>query len=74
MDNKALHKEKRMIVDVYTKVVLTVIAIALTVIALNPWIAPTVVQASYHLESIVSAIQEDVSGIAAGMCFNDKIC
>ena len=55
-----------MIIDKYTKAIMTVIAVALFMIALNPWIAPTKAYAeltggdyqmlSNRLNSIASAI------------------
>jgi hypothetical protein len=44
--------------DIYMKVVLTVIALALVVIALNPWIAPKPVEAQ------VSVLGRDSSPVA----------
>ena len=46
----------------YTNVLLTVIAIALVIIALNPWIAPRLAQAA---DLYLMAIQSDVSRIAS---------
>lgn len=40
--------------DIYSKAVMTVIAIALSVIALNPWIAPTKVEAAAFLGCFLS--------------------
>ena len=48
-----------MIMDKYTKAIMTVIAVALFMIALNPWIAPTKAYAElegYHLNGIVSKL------------------
>jgi hypothetical protein len=36
--------------DFYTKAVLTIIAVALSIIALNPWIVPTRVEAATSQE------------------------
>ena len=62
-----------MVINIYTKIILTVIAIALIAIALNPWIAPRQAEASKH-ENIVVAILGVVSQIANGNCKNPKIC
>ena len=56
----------------YTNVLLTVIAIALVIIALNPWIAPRLAQAADDLylmliQSDVSRIASDVSRIRRNM-------
>ncbi len=56
----------------YTNVLLTVIAIALVIIALNPWIAPRLAQAADDLylmliQSDVSSIASDVSRIRRNM-------
>ena len=50
-----------MIIDFYTKTVLTMIAVALTVIALNPWITPKPARAD--TESWLSQIHSEVSFI-----------
>jgi hypothetical protein len=55
--------------------VLTIIAVALTVIALNRWIAPTGLEAAAtSQEGVVSAILATVIQIANGSCRNAKIC
>ena len=47
----ALDKGGIMIIDRYTKVVFTLIAISLFVISLNPWIAPTKAYAEWDHNS-----------------------
>jgi hypothetical protein len=61
-----------MLNDLYTRAVLTVITVALSIIALNPWIAPTKVEAQEtgFLAGILSAVTQ----IANGSCANAKIC
>jgi hypothetical protein len=68
-------KELPMLNDLYTKAVLTVIAVAPTVLALNPWIAPTRVEAAaVSQDGVVTAILATVTQIANGSCRNPKIC
>lgn len=62
-----------MVTDLYTKAVLTIIAVALALSALNPWLAPTRAEASKH-ENVVVAIFGTLSQIANGSCKNPKIC
>ena len=63
-----------MIIDRSTKLLLTAIAIALWMIALNPWLKPVPVAAqgesAYWLEHISAA----TGTIAMGTCRNAKIC
>jgi hypothetical protein len=62
-----------MVIDKYTKAVLTLIAISLFVISLNPWIAPT--KAYAELDSgDLSGIERYARGIYSGTCLNSKIC
>jgi hypothetical protein len=65
-------------IDRYTKIVLTVIAVALTMLALQPFYAPRPAQAdAHHLSGIyafVHNIDAYVQEIAQGICTNDKIC
>lgn len=61
-------------IDVYTKAVMTIIAIALSAIALNPWILPRLAMGSPGVEAAVNSIKSDVSSIAIGLCLNGKIC
>ncbi len=68
-----------MIIDFYTKTVLTMIAVALAVIALNPWVIPNPARAD--VESDMSSIASDVTSmrfhvdrIYNGLCLNDKLC
>ena len=65
-------------VDKYTKVVLTVIALALSVIALNPWleaVLPTYPQdyILMHIESAVDDINDNLRKIHMRLCLNPKI-
>jgi hypothetical protein len=61
--------------DFYTKAVLTIIAIALSMMSLNPSIAPQRVGApAASQEGVVSAILATVTQIANGSCRNTKIC
>jgi hypothetical protein len=72
--------------DKFTKSLLAAIAIALWMIAMNPWLRPTPVAAQEStdlskVESSLSSIQSDVSSmetdlkrIARGVCTNSKIC
>ena len=66
-------------VDKYTKVVLTVIALALSAIALNPWLE-TVLPAHpqdyilRHIESAVDDINDNLRKMHMGLCLNPKIC
>ena len=55
-----------MIVDKYTKVILTLIAISLFVISLNPWVAPTKAYAElsgYNLQGIEQGLKEITKAI-----------
>ena len=62
-----------MIIDKYTKAVLTLIAISLFVISLNPWIAPT--KAFAELDSYdLGNLERYARGIYGGTCTNSKIC
>ena len=63
-----------MFADLYTKAVLTVIAIALTIIAWNSWIAPQRVEAAASQDGVLTAIFAVVSQIANGNCQNTKTC
>jgi hypothetical protein len=64
-----------MLNDLYTKTVLTFIAVALSIIALNPWIAPTRVEAAAaSQDGVATAILAMVTQIANGSCPNTKIC
>lgn len=64
--------------DIYTKAVLTVIALALSVVALSPYFSPkTVVAAnaewrSSSIQTSIHSIGLDVSKIASGSCRNKK--
>jgi hypothetical protein len=69
-----------MIIDRYTKSVLTVIALGLLLNGLNPWIAPPKAYAELSssdlssIKSTLSSITSDVSAISNGHCSNLKIC
>jgi len=69
-----------MIIDRYTKAVLTLIAISLFVISLNPWIAPTKAYAELDridlssIEHYVRGIKSNLGSISGGVCVNSKIC
>ena len=58
-----------MVLDRYTKILLTVIAISLLLIAINPWIKPIIAEASYHdgtrvIESVLREIARAISSIS----------
>ena len=66
-------------IDTYTKSVLTVIAISLFLIGINPWVKPPVAHADaeFYLSSIsshVASIQNEVDSISTGLCLNGKLC
>ena len=69
-----------MVIDRYTKAVLTLIAISLFVISLNPWIVPTKAYAeldSSDLSGIQNSVHEielNLRNIGLGVCVNSKIC
>ena len=69
-----------MIIDRYTKAVLTLIAISLFVISLNPWIVPTKAYAELDssdlrgIQNSVRGIKSDLGSIYSGLCLNSKIC
>jgi len=68
-----------MVIGLYTKAILTTIAIALVIIALNPWLSPSSVQAQYeydfgNIASDVDKIEAHVRRIHRGSCTNSKIC
>ncbi len=58
-------------IDLYTKVVLTVIALALALLVVQPFLSPPPAQAQ---AVDVSQIENDVHRIARGLCLNSKIC
>lgn len=72
-ENNVRERKMFMAIDLYTKVVLTVIAIAVVIIALNPWLTPTSAEATYH-ESYVADIASHVGRISRGTCSNSRIC
>ena len=62
-------------IDRYTKIVLTVIAVSLSLLVLKPLYAPKPAHASdAAIESYLSEIEDEVSRISRGMCMNGKIC
>ena len=69
-----------MIIDRYTKAVLTLIAISLFVISLNPWIVPTKAYAELDssdlrgIQNSVRGIESNLRNIHGGVCINSKIC
>jgi hypothetical protein len=58
--------------DKLTKGILSAIAIALWIIAMNPWLHPVTVSAQDN--SDISSIDSHVRQIATGTCTNSKIC
>jgi hypothetical protein len=63
-----------MLNDFYTKAVLTIIPVALSIIALNPWTAPTKVEAASQEAGFLAGILSAVNQIANGSCQNTRIC
>lgn len=66
-------------IDKLTKNLLAAIAIALWVIALNPWMRPVPVAAQEktdlsQVESSLSTIESDLGRISRGTCTNSKVC
>jgi len=59
-------------VDIYTKSILTVIALALWALVLRPVYTPKTAEAAN--ERAVRQIQSDLNSIAFGICVNSKIC
>ena len=60
-----------MIIDKFTKAVMTLLAVSLFMIALNPWIAPTKAYAelsSYDMRGLVSAVNSISSAIGYINC------
>lgn len=60
-----------MTTDRTTKLLLALIAIALWMNALNPWLRP--ITASAQVEEL-SGIASEVRRISRGLCLNGKIC
>jgi hypothetical protein len=73
--------------DKLTKVILSAIAVALWIIAINPWLRPVPVSAQEEkidlrkIESSLSEIHDDTSSlmndfrrVARGVCTNPKLC
>ena len=58
--------------DRLTKALLAAIAVALWMIALNPWLRP--ITAGAQTDIYLQRIADDVSAIAGGVCLNPKIC
>lgn len=68
-----------MTTDKPTKMLLAAIAIALWLIALNPWLRPISVAAKgdvdlSNIESYLSSIDSHVGRISRGTCTNSTIC
>jgi len=73
-------------IDKLTKTLLSVIAIALWMIAMNPWVRPTPVLAQEKvdlsqvesslssIDSSVSSMKNDLGRIQRGTCTNSKVC
>jgi hypothetical protein len=66
-------------IDKLTRIILAAIAIALWVIAINPWLHPVPVAAQQRdwetsVESLLKSVQKDVARIQTGTCANSKIC
>lgn len=65
--------------DRTTKTLLALIALALFLNALNPWLRPTVAEAQSpdtlsRIEEIVGNIDENLEVIALGSCMNGNLC
>jgi hypothetical protein len=65
------------------KMLLALIAVALWIIALNPWLRPAPVAAAsaaqievydYRVVSTIRSIESYVTSIANGLCLNNKLC
>ena len=63
-------------IDTYTKAVLTVIAISLFLIGINPWVNPPVAHAEWgHFDQkALNKIGVHFEKIANGTCRNIKLC
>ena len=65
-------------IDLYTKVVLTVIAVALCVISVSrlPGARPAFAESVYlgHIHNNVAQINSRLDALSTGLCLNDKIC
>jgi len=63
-------------IDTYTKSVLTVIAISLFLIGINPWVKPPEAHAEWGMAefSELSNIEGHFRSIAYGTCRNRKLC
>lgn len=57
-------------IDLYTKAVLTVIAVALCAIAARPMLASP----AFASDSDVAKIADELRSISVGFCKNKKIC
>ncbi len=59
-----------------TKILLLLIALGLWFNALNPWVRPPVASAQYNpqIERSLAKIQEHVTKISQGDCWNKRIC
>ena len=71
-------------IDKSTKLLLAVIAVALWLIALNPWLQPVSVAAAQdfsmmetylaYIQTDVSSMKSDLGAIYDGICLNSTIC
>jgi len=61
-----------MIIDLYTKVILTIAAVSLLIIALSPWVKPIIAEA--NTGSIELELIQIAKAIEANCSFNSKIC
>ena len=66
-----------MIIDKFTKAVMTLLAVSLFMIALNPWIAPTKAYAEFTHEGLMllstnlDGIQSSISGLESAIGYID---
>ena len=61
-----------MIIDLYTKVILTIAAVSLLIIALSPWVKPIIAEA--NTGSIELELIQIAKAIEAICSFNSNIC
>jgi hypothetical protein len=66
-----IRQSEETMIDRYTKVVLTVIAAALMLLALQPFYAP---EPAHAQSADLGTIEGYLSAISNGLCLNDKIC
>ena len=60
--------------DKTTKFLLGTITVALWIIAVRPFVEPSIAFAVSHLSYDVGRIRSDLDSIASGICLNSKIC